>query len=107
MKNFTIILITSCLLSGCIPFLTLFPSWGWLAADGASYITTGKSTTDHAISVVTNKDCALFRIVNGKNICTKSNDDVAEIMYDLDCHTYSFTKYSEPYCTNEKSRKYN
>ena len=33
----------SFLLSGCAiwPF-SFFPSWGWLAADGASYITTGK-----------------------------------------------------------------
>ena len=108
MKKLLIVVGISFLVSGCAfwPF-SLFPSWGWLAADGASYITTGKSTTDHAISVVSDKDCALFRVINGENICAKSNDEIADIMYDLDCHTYSFNEYSDPFCRNEKNRKYN
>ena len=101
MKNFTIILITSCLLSGCIPFLSLFPSWGWLAADGASYITTGKSTTDHAISIVADEDCALFRFVKGEKICHKSNKQLADIMYSMNCEDFMFDDIGNPYCRSK------
>tara|TARA_Y100000401_G_scaffold107387_1_gene101685 strand:- start:125 stop:448 length:324 start_codon:yes stop_codon:yes gene_type:complete len=107
MKNFIAILVFSFLLTGCIPFFSLFPNWSWLAADGASYISTGKSTKDHALSFAMDQDCALFRVINGENICAKSNDEIADIMYDLDCHTYSFNEYSDPFCRNEKNRKYN
>ena len=54
---------TLLLVSGCAiwPF-GLFPSWSWMAstsADVVSYASTGKSTTDHAISPIQNEDCAL------------------------------------------------
>jgi hypothetical protein len=40
------------------------------AADGVSYIGTGKSVTDHGLSAATGRDCALFRVVKAKPICT-------------------------------------
>ncbi len=40
-----------------------------LVADGISYLTTEKTLTDHGISVVTSKDCSLWRGVEGKDIC--------------------------------------
>ena len=45
-------------------------SW---ALDGVSYLATGKSVTDHAISQVAQQDCALFRVVQGREVC----DDVS------------------------------
>ena len=39
-----------------------------LVADGISYLTTEKTLTDHGISVVTSKDCSLWRGVEGENI---------------------------------------
>ncbi|MCK5546928.1 MAG: hypothetical protein KAI27_06105, partial [Rhodospirillaceae bacterium] len=45
-------------LSGCLalpPALQLAS----LAIDGISYMQTGKSISDHALSAVTNKDCAM------------------------------------------------
>jgi hypothetical protein len=39
------------------------------AADGVSYIGTGKSVTDHGISAAVGRDCALLRIIKGKSIC--------------------------------------
>jgi hypothetical protein len=45
-----------------------------LFADGISYLTTDKTLTDHGISAVANKDCALWRGVEGKPIC----DDAQE-----------------------------
>ena len=35
-------------------------SW---ALDGISYIATEKSVTDHGISIIAQKDCALLRVV--------------------------------------------
>lgn len=36
---------------------------------GISYVATGKSLTDHAISTVMSQDCALYRIIIGQNAC--------------------------------------
>ena len=40
-----------------------------LLIDGASYVATGKSPSDHAISAVAEKDCALWRAVKRADIC--------------------------------------
>ncbi len=46
-------------LTGCaIPPAVTIAS---LVLDGVSYVSTGKSTTDHAISAFANEDCALLR----------------------------------------------
>lgn len=53
-------------------------SW---AIDGVSYLASGKSVTDHAISEVAQQDCALFRAVQGREICDDIvGDDGAEVM---------------------------
>ena len=46
-----------------------------LFADGVSYLTTDKSLTDHGISAVTGEDCALWRGVEGANICHEPASD--------------------------------
>jgi cell division protein FtsN len=41
-----------------------------LAADGVSYVTTGKSVSDHGMSMATGNDCALMRpVFTGKAMC--------------------------------------
>ena len=45
-----------------------------LVLDGASYVATGKSTTDHAISAVANEDCALLRAIDGEDICDPNGE---------------------------------
>ncbi len=53
-------------LSGCgLPTAVTVAS---LVASGVSYVTTGKSVTDHGISMVLQKDCALLRGFEG-DIC--------------------------------------
>ncbi len=56
------------MLSGCAlpPALTLAS----LVADLASYASTGKSVTDHGISLVLQRDCALLRGLGGE-ICVE------------------------------------
>jgi hypothetical protein len=59
-------------LSGCaVPPIVTAAS---LAATGVSYATTGKSTTDHAISAVAGEDCALLRVASEKPVCDPDGD---------------------------------
>jgi len=61
------------LLAGCgLPIGIQIAS---LFADGVSVLTTDKTLTDHGISAVTDKDCALWRSIEGKDICRKVEDD--------------------------------
>ena len=60
-------LLLALFLGGCAlpPAITVVS----LVADGVSYVATGKSTTDHAISAVAREDCALLRVVRNEAIC--------------------------------------
>jgi hypothetical protein len=54
-------------LSACVlPPSVQIASW---VADGVSYIITQKSLTDHGISFITQRDCALWRGIKGEAIC--------------------------------------
>ncbi len=44
------------------------------ALDGISLVTTQKSLTDHGLSAVAQKDCALWRGVTGEGICQEEID---------------------------------
>jgi hypothetical protein len=48
------------------------------AADGVSYVATGKSVSDHGISEVTGRDCALWRVIKGRAICKDEPTERAE-----------------------------
>lgn len=71
------VLLFPILLGGCAvpPALTLAS----LAADGVSYVATGKSTTDHALSAIAQEDCALVRAVKEEAICVPKGTTVAAI----------------------------
>lgn len=65
----------------CIFLLTLFilPGCATLhlvsfGMSGISYITTGKSLSDHAISSVREEDCAVHRFLFEETICHKNSD---------------------------------
>ena len=75
MPRVALVLLVPFLLAGCAvpPALTLAS----LAADGVSYVTTGKSTTDHAISAIAEEDCALVRAVKEEAICVPKGTVVA------------------------------
>ncbi len=55
-------------LAGCvnIPPMLAVASY---AADGISFIDSGKSVSDHGISYVTGQDCAVWRVVKGESVC--------------------------------------
>ena len=63
----TALILCSVLLSACaLPMSVKIASW---VADGIAYLTTEKSVTDHGISLVARKDCALWRGIKGEKIC--------------------------------------
>jgi len=66
-------------LSGCaMPLPLQVASW---ALDGLSYVATDKSMTDHGLSMVAQKDCALLRGLTEGSIC-KNWDDAATLVAD-------------------------
>jgi len=91
MKKFIIIVSIPLLLMGCaaIPAPLIVLGHVHTGADVVSVIATGKTTTDHAISKILNKDCALFRIVKGKKICSEKN---------IDCDIFHFDALENPKC---------
>ncbi len=75
--RYSVLCAAALLTSGCaLPVPLQLASW---AISGISYATTGKSISDHAVSAVTEKDCAVHRIALGKQICTNIAPD--ETMY--------------------------
>jgi len=65
-------LLLSLTAAGCVvpPAVTV----GSFAADGVSYVTTGKSVTDHGLSAATGHDCALLRpVLDDKPVCDTSD----------------------------------
>src|SRR5471030_3177392 len=44
-------------------------------SNGASLVGTGKSTTDHFASMVSKKDCALWRVFRNQTICREQEGD--------------------------------
>lgn len=62
-----LIVLAPILASGCaIPPAISIASY---VLDGVSYAATGKSVSDHGISMVAGRDCATFRILKGENPC--------------------------------------
>ena len=53
-------------------------------ADGVSLVDSGKSTSDHFISMVSRKDCAVWRILRNRSVCTERKDgrDPYKVDYD-------------------------
>jgi hypothetical protein len=56
-------------------------------SDGAMLVTTDKTGTDHLASMVSKKDCAMWRILRGREIC-KEREEGAKDPYAVD--------YNEP-----------
>jgi len=60
-------------LGGCaLPLPVQIASW---AADGVSFLATGKSVTDHGISAVAQQDCAMWRAATTGEICIDEVDE--------------------------------
>ncbi|MBV8394099.1 MAG: hypothetical protein JOY81_13025 [Alphaproteobacteria bacterium] len=59
-------------------------------ADGVSFAETGKSTTDHFASMVSKKDCALWRVFRNQDICReRGGQDPYKVDYNTPNRTSS------------------
>ncbi|MHA1598975.1 MAG: SPOR domain-containing protein [Alphaproteobacteria bacterium] len=73
-----LIVFSAAFLGACaLPLQYQIASW---AIDGISLLTTEKSIADHGISMVAQKDCALWRGVTGKEICVDNMDDAGTVL---------------------------
>lgn len=67
------------LLGACaLPIPVQIASW---VIDGVSIIATKKSVTDHGISLIAQKDCALWRGIKGEKFCTEFEDGAFAIVW--------------------------
>ncbi|MFQ5772922.1 MAG: hypothetical protein ACE5GS_00240 [Kiloniellaceae bacterium] len=72
LKRWSLVAAVAILVSGCaLPPVVTVAS---LAFDFASYGETGKTVTDHGISVVLQQDCALIRVFDGA-VCREQPDE--------------------------------
>jgi hypothetical protein len=72
MKQFGVFLVClPCMGCAALPPIVEVASWIKTGADVISYIETDKTTTDHALSYVMNKDCSAFYLLQGKAMCFK------------------------------------
>ena len=72
MKNAFVLVFTAIFLGGCaLPVPLQVASW---ALDGLSYLVTQKTVTDHGISMVAQKDCALLRGIMEGELCREWDD---------------------------------
>jgi len=72
MMKFVVLTTTALLLGGCaLPVPLQIASW---ALDGISVLTTKKSITDHGISLVAEKDCAIWRGIVEGELCRDTAD---------------------------------
>ena len=56
------------LLPGCALVPPVVSQISWVVS-GISYIATSKSPSDHAVSIILEKDCSLIRMLSFKPIC--------------------------------------
>ncbi len=74
----SIFVILPLILAGCgLPPAVTIASY---ALDGISFLSTGKSVGDHALSVVAQRDCALWRVVKDELVCREYRDGERSIL---------------------------
>lgn len=77
MKREAMAVLCLLLLQGCgVPASVKVASW---AIDGILFLTTEKSATDHGLSLMAQKDCALWRGLKGEDICSETVDDAVAV----------------------------
>ena len=68
------------LAGGCAAPLAV--SGAGYAADGGLLVASNKTSTDHFVSMVSNKDCALWRVLRGRAVCKEREGE--QNPYDVD-----------------------
>lgn len=66
MKRIIAVVALPALLGGCLPLPVTIAT---TAISGVSYLTTGKTSTDHVLSAAVDQDCTLTRPIFGETVC--------------------------------------
>jgi len=78
MKRIGVVVVAVALLPGCgLPIGVQMAS---LAVQGMSLAATGKTPTDHGISLLADKDCATWRPLTGEPICSSLPGEVGDVL---------------------------
>ena len=77
-SSLVVIQINGC--AGVASVGTLVLEYPLTVVDISSYIGTGKSTTDHAISNAMRKDCKLINLITKRRICTENEAEKPNII---------------------------
>ena len=77
-SSLVVIQINGC--AGVASVGTLVLEYPLTVVDISSYIGTGKSTTDHAISNAMRKDCKLINLITKRRICTEKEAEKPNII---------------------------
>lgn len=74
------VLLGACLCAGCAPLPFTVAS---MLADGVSYATTDKSLNDHGLSALSEKDCAMYRLLTDGIVCRELEGEVVIVTADI------------------------
>ncbi len=83
------------LLTGCaaLPPVVTFATW---ALGGVTYAVSGKTVSDHAVSSVTQKDCAFLRILDSQPVCRAYADGEKPLLVAYSGEEIYPTGFEEP-----------
>ena len=90
-------------LSGC----GIMPMWTSIVhtvTDAVLSVTTGKSSSEHGLSVLTGKDCQFIRIIDNQNVCM-SLKEYENYLFSLNCETYTWSILNRVSCKKSSPPK--
>ena len=85
--------------SGC----GIIPLWASIVhtiGDGVLTVETGKSSSEHALSLLTGEDCQFIRVIDGVNICM-APEEYKKYLSSLKCDTYIRNILNRIFCEEE------
>ena len=95
-----LIIVSSLAVTACDPFS--MPSLILNGADLVTWLKTGKTVSDHVISEAAGKDCAVWRVIKGQKICSKTDKQLVDEMMWLDCEWYAWDEKDQVYCKEDE-----
>ncbi|MEE8393375.1 MAG: SPOR domain-containing protein, partial [Rhodospirillales bacterium] len=77
MKRGVLLVFSAFMLGACaLPMPVQIASW---ALDGISLLATQKSVADHGISFISRKDCAMWRVIKGEELCISDDAGIIAV----------------------------
>ena len=83
------------------------PMWTTIVhavTDVALSVATGKSSSEHGLSALTEKDCQFIRIIDEQNVCM-SSEEYEKYLFSLNCETYTWSILNRVSCKKSSPPK--